>query len=447
MSPASAPPHAPAQPLDFFLTQLDKGVGASRRLRWPRVMVYSAALLFGGLVYWTFWARVDQVVHTQGRIIPSAHQQLVQHLEGGIVSKVYVREGMSVKAGDPLVAVSDLQANSSRGEKAARQAGLAARAARLQAEAEGQSRYTPPSGLDANDPAVRAEADAFVARANKVAQSSKVLEEQAEQRRQEAAEAAVRAKGLRAELEVARAQQTLAQNLVARNAGSQSELLDARSRVERMSTQLAESEAAQPRLAAAAAELRARVSEVKAQFRSEARTALSDTRVELRRMEEDIKTEDDRVRRTVVTAPVAGVVNRLVANTVGGVVKPGETLVELTPEGEAVVIESRATPSERGSLQVGLPTRIKVAAFDYTVYGTLKAKVREISADSLLDERGERYFRVTAVVDPDSVRHFGQALGPGMTVSADMVTGQRTVLQYLLSPVRGLFSNALRDRK
>jgi adhesin transport system membrane fusion protein len=434
-------------PVDLLLSYFDNTLGQTRRLRRPRALIYAVAAVMASLLLWTTLARVDLVVHTQGRIVPSGKQQLVQHLEGGILSKVFVHEGDAVTAGQPLVAVSDLAANSSRAEKGARQSGLAARVARLDAEASGAPRFQPPAGTSLDDPAVRAEADAFAARAAKLAQSTQVLVEQATQRRQEAAEAAARGKGLRAELEVARSQLGLVQNMVSRNAGSQSELLDARGRVERLTTQIAETEASLPRLAAAAAELTARQAEAVAQFRSEARTALSDARVELRRLDEDLKTENDRVRRTVLTAPVAGIVNKLASNTVGGVVKPGETLLELTPQDDALVIESRASPAERGTLRVGLPTRVKVAAFDYTTYGTLEARVTEISADSLVDERGERYFRVVATVDPASARRFGQPLGPGMSVSADVVTGRRTVLQYLLSPIRGLADTALRDRK
>jgi len=437
----------PSPSIDWLLAGFDNTLGQSRRLRRPRAVIWTGAVCVAAAATWAVFAPVDQVVHTQGRIVPSARQQLVQHLEGGIVSKVYVREGDVVTVGDPLVAVSDLAANSSRGEKAARMSGLRARVARLEAEAAGSPRFTPPPELSLADPAVRAEAEAFGARTAKLVQTTRVLEEQASQRRQEAAEAEARAKGLRAELDVARAQLALVQQMVSRNAGSQTELLDARSKVERMTTQIAETEASRPRLAAAAAELLARIAETSAQFRSEARTALSDSRVELRRMLEDIKTEDDRVRRTVVASPASGTVNKLFANTVGGVVKPGETLLELTPADEAVVIEAHASPAERGSLRAGLPVRVRVAAFDYTVYGTLDAQVSEISADSLADERGERYFRVTAAVSPESLRRFGQPLGPGMTVSADLVTGQRTVLQYLLSPVRGLAATALRDRK
>lgn len=434
-------------PVDLLLSYFDNTLGQTRRLRRPRALIYATTAVIAALVLWTALANVDLVVHTQGRIVPSGKQQLVQHLEGGILSKVYVREGDSVTAGQPLVAVSDLQANSSRAEKGARLSGMAARVARLDAEASGAPRFQPPAGADANDPAVRAESDSFAARTAKLAQTTRVLDEQATQRRQEAAEAAARGKGLRAELEVARSQLSLVQNMVNRNAGSQSELLDARGRVERLTTQIAESEASLPRLAAAAAELAARKAEVVAQFHSEARTALSDARVELRRLEEDIKTENDRVRRTVLTAPVAGVVNKLASNTVGGVVKPGETLLELTPQDEALVVETRASPAERGTLRVGLPTRVKVAAFDYTAHGTLEARVTEISADSLVDERGERYFRVMSAVDPASAKRFAQPLGPGMSVSADVVTGRRTVLQYLLSPIRGMADTALRDRK
>jgi membrane fusion protein, adhesin transport system len=443
----TTPPTSTAAPVDLLLSCFDSTLGQGRRLRRPRALIYAVSGLTLALLVWTALARVDLVVHTQGRIVPSGRQQLVQHLEGGILSKVFVHEGDAVTAGQPLVAVSDLQASSSRGEKGARMAGLAARVARLDAEASGAARFQPPAGTAASDPAVQAESEAFAARAAKLAQTTRVLQEQATQRRQEAAEASARVKGLRAELEVARSQLSLVQNMVARNAGSQSELLDARGRVERLTTQIAEAEASLPRLAAAAAELSARQAETVAQFRSEARTALSDARVEQRRLEQDIKTEDDRVRRTVLTAPVSGVVNKLSSNTVGGVVKPGETLLELTPQDDALVIETRASPAERGTLRVGLPTRVKVAAFDYTAYGTLDARVTEISADSLVDERGERYFRVMAAVDPASVRRFGQPLGPGMSVSADVVTGRRTVLQYLLSPIRGMADTALRDRK
>jgi adhesin transport system membrane fusion protein len=153
--------------------------------------------------------------------------------------------------------------------------------------------------------------------------------------------------------------------------------------------------------------------------------------VELQRLEHDLGADADRVRRIDVAAPVAGTVNKLLVNTVGGVVRPGETLVELTPRDSGLQIEARVSPAERGPLQLDQRTVIKVMAFDYTRYGTLEGRITEMSPDSLTDERGERYFRVAITVDPASLQAFGKPITPGMTVTADAVTGQRTVAQAL----------------
>jgi len=450
LSTAIDPPKtAAAKPLalELLAAHFDASLGLQRRLRLPRAVVYGTFVLSALTLTWMALAKVDRVVHTQGRTIPSGKQQLVQHFEGGIVSKVYVHEGEQVEPGQSLVAVSDLQATSTRGERRARLNGLMARGARLQAEADGAGRFSAPPGMPADAPELRNENQAFQARQARLAQSLRIINEQLVQKRQEAAEQEVRYKGLGTELETARQMMTLVTNMLAKNAGSQLELLDAKAKVERLSTQMREAEAAVPRLKSAVLELQARLSETEAQFRSESRTALADTRVELQRLQQELSADDDRVKRTVVVAPVSGRVNKLLFNTVGGVVKPGDTLLELTPDAEALVVEARVAPQERGALQVGQKAIVKVAAFDYTVFGTLAGRVADISPDSLADERGERYFRVSVTVDPQSYRDFGQVVTPGMTVVADAVTGQRTVLQYLLSPIRGLSATAFRDRK
>jgi membrane fusion protein, adhesin transport system len=446
-------PTLPATPADtphamaLLQAHFDGSLGLQRQLRWPRAIAYGGALITAAMVAWMALAQVDRVVHTAGRVVPSGKQQLVQHLEGGIVSKVFVREGDRVEKGQSLIAVSDLLANSSLGEKRARLEGLSARAARLQAEADGAARFVTPAGAGAASPEMRNQSDAFDARTSRLQQSLRVIEEQQAQKRQEANEQDARRKGLAAELDVARQQLNLVQTMLAKNAASQLELLDARARVERLGTQIREAETAIPRLQAAAQELQARAGETRAMFRSESRTALADTRVEMQRLQQEIGADHDRVRRTDIVAPVAGVVNKLLFNTVGGVVKPGDTLMELTPVDDVLVVETRVAPAERGALQTGQTAIVKVAAYDFTAFGTLRGLVSEISADSLVDERGERYFRVGVTVDPASLRQFGKPVTPGMTITADAVTGQRTVLQYLLSPIRGMAATALRDPK
>ncbi|MFG6448759.1 HlyD family type I secretion periplasmic adaptor subunit [Roseateles sp. BYS180W] len=441
----SSPPQSNAG-LELLAQHLDENLGLQRRLIKPRVFIYAAGAVLTALLAWAALADIDRVVHTQGRIIPSGKQQLVQHLEGGIVQQVFVREGDVVRKGQPLIAVSAMQANSTLGEKRARLQGLSARIARLQAEADGSAKLTHAANTPVNSDMTE-QADAFDARVSKLQLSLRVMDEQIGQKRQEAAEQEARRQGLRSELDVARQQLNLVQGLLSRNAASQLELLDAKAKVERLATQIRESESAIPRLQLAAAELQARAAELRAQFRSEARTALADARVEQQRLEQEIRADDDRVRRTVMQAPAGGTVNKLLFNTVGGVVKPGDTLLEITPSDSGVLLEARVSPTDRGPLQASQPVVVKVGAFDYTVYGTLRGKISEISADSLVDERGERYFRVTIEVDPADAARFKQPLSPGMTVTADAVTGQRTVLQYLLSPIRGLAATAFRDTK
>jgi membrane fusion protein, adhesin transport system len=444
--PASAAkPVSPA--LALLAAHFDSRIGLERRLRRPRALVYATGTLLLALGVWAAVAPIDRVVHTQGRVVPSSKQQLVQHLEGGIVSKVAVREGDVVTAGQVLMSVSDLLVNSTLGEKNARLDGLLARAARLEAEASGAERFTPGAALASAGDEVKHQMQAFDARMVKLQQTLQIIEEQQTQKRQEATEQEARRKGLTAELDLARQQLALVTGLLAKDAASQLEALEARSRVERLQTQLRETESSLPRLQAAAQELQHRSAEVVAQFRSEARTALADTRVELQRLQKELGADSDRLRRTDITAPVAGTVNKLFYNTVGGVVKPGDTLMEITPSDAALVLETRVSPAERGALELQQKAIVKVAAFDYTMFGTLAGRITEISPDSLPDERGERYFRVAISVDPDSVRQYGQALTPGMTVTADAVTGQRTVLQYLLSPIRGMATSALRDTK
>lgn len=432
---------------DFILQQFDEDLGAARRLRLPRLLIYGCTLITCSILFWASIAEVDQVVRATGRAIPAGKPQIVQHFEGGMVSKLYVREGQFVKVGQPMVAVSDLLANSSRGEKRARLNGLLAKSARLMAESEGAFNFTVPASLSKAAPEVLTETAVFEARRARLKQTVNVYEEQLAQKRQESIEMRARSSGLSAELDVARKQLALVSKLVSNKAGSQLELLEQQSRVERLSTQMRETEASLPRLSSAASELTAKIAETHANYRSEARSLQADTQIELGRLQQELQGDDDRVRRTVVVAPVSGTVNKLMVNTLGGVVRPGDPLVELTPSDESVVIEARVLPADRGALKALDRAVVRVAAFDYTVFGTLAAVVNDISPDTLVDERGERFFRVVVIVDPSSYKNFGQIISPGMTATADVVIGHRTVMQYLLSPIRGIASSSFRERK
>ena len=409
----------------------------------PRTLFVWVAVLTGVLMLvWAAVAEVDVIVRTEGRIVPAGKSQIVQHLEGGIVRRILVQEGEVVKAGQPLMELSDIQARANLDQERSKSDALRGREARLLAESSGAGSIGFPK--DMLDGEVRvAETTAFQARRARVAEEVQVLRDQSAQKRGEIAEAENRRHHLTAELEVARQQYQVIEGLRRNGAASNLELLDSQSKVQRLSSQIAETEAAIPRLRAAMAETESRIGEVWARYRAEASSDLTQVRAELEKTGLEIGSSRDRLDRNQVRAPVSGFINRLAVTTVGGVVKPGEVLMEITPDDKGVLVEAKARPNDRANLRSGLAARVRLGAYDYATYGTLAGRVTEVSADTLQDEREGRYYRV--MIKAVSEGHQGMAIVPGMTAVADIVVGKRTVLSYVLSPLLRFRDGAFRD--
>ena len=445
--PASGPP-AGKKPLPpRARLRRSRGLGQQDRLDMPRAVIWSVVAVVLLALAWMAWAEIDRVVRAGGRLVPSQRAQMVQHLEGGIVSGIRVREGQIVERGAELILISDVQAQSLLGERTVRVNALRAQVARLKAEAEGTAvREAAPGGPGADADAER-ERLVAAARRERMERTVQVLREQLDQRQQEIREAQARREGLSKESAIAAQQLALVKDMMARQAASRLELLEAQGRAERFDTQIREIDASIPKSRAAIRELESRIAEATAQFRSEARTKLAEAQVELSRLEEEISAGQDRLTRTAVRAPSRGVVNRVFTTTLGGVVRPGDPVVEITPLDDDITLEAMILPQERAEVVPGLPAVVRVSAYDYAIYGTLQGQVQEVSADTLADERGNRFYRVRVAVPADTVRRFGQDLTPGMTATADIVLGQRTVLQYVISPMTRFLSGELQDRK
>jgi adhesin transport system membrane fusion protein len=411
----------------------------------PRLLIILALSLLVLSVIWMALAPVDRVVHAEGRVVPAGKAQTVQHLEGGIVSSMIVHEGSLVRKGDLLVVIGDTRADSQLGERKVKIAALQARAARLRAEADGAGKPVFKLGAEHDIATQAAEQALFAARRQKLAQETEVFQEQIRQKTAEISESESRRKSLGAELEIARHQLSIITELIAKNAASKMELLEAQGRVQRLLTQIGEAESALPRLRSAISEAEAKRGEALARFRSEARSELSTTQMDIDSAGEGLRAESDRVTRTDIRAPVNGIVNRIYINTIGGVVKAGEPIMELTPTDERVVIEAQVRPNDRAELRPGLTVNIKVGAYDFGIYGTLRGRLTEVSADTLSDERGNRYYRVELEVDAIPSSYRDNPIMPGMPVTADIVTGRRTVLQYVLSPLNRFSYDAFRE--
>lgn len=417
---------------------LDGRLEAWRRMERPRLFVLAVGLTLAGLAVWAANARVDRVIRAEGRVIPANRSQVIQHLEGGIVSAIHTREGSLVRAGDVLLTISDMGAGSRLGELQVKMAGIRAKIDRLRAESDDKELS---GGKEKPEQSSRASAETqlFLERQNKMRHEVQVLREQANQKRAELQELEMRQVSIAQELDIARNQLQIMTGLAAKNAASQLEVLDNKGKVQKFVTESRNIDGEIPKIKATLGEIEAKIRVAQAQFRSDARTDLTTAMVELDRMLEEERAEKDRVARTEIRAPVAGVVNRLYVNTLGGVVRAGDAVMEITPLDGAIVIEARVDPSQRGELVIGLPARARITAHDFGVYGTLPGKLIEISADTVNEDHAtnqpQSYYRVQVEIDTQKYREKNLPILPGMTASADIVIGRRTVLQYLFSPL------------
>ena len=415
-----------------------------RRLESPRTFLVGLVGLIGFLLLWAAVAQIDQVVRVEGKIIPAGRSQQIQHLEGGLIASIDTKEGSSVKRGDLLLTIDDTMAGASLTEAQIKLNNQRARAIRLEAETKNKSSLDFPSDLNGL-PTVEAERSLFVSRISKLGQEISVHQNAIRQRSADIKEAEQRHDRLVSEITTAQQRLEMAENMASHGAASKMEVLDARSREQRLKTEIGEAESLIPKLKAAIAEEQSRIEAGRAEFSSQAHDELVLALGEIDRLKQNITAAADRLKRTEIRAPVDGVINRIAVNTVGGVVKPGENLVELIPNTDAVLIEAKARPRDRGYLRVGLDAEIRISAYDTSALGLLTGRVTEVSADSIQEVRGEPFYQVNILVKSIPHSYTERAIVPGMTVTADIVTGRRTVLAYLLSPLLKFTYTMFRD--
>ena len=406
------------------------------------LLLFSSISIF----LWAWIAEVDVIVRTEGQIIPAGKSQIVQHLEGGIVEKILIQEGEVVVAGQPLMELSDVQNRSNLEQEQSKLDALRGREARLLAELNGNESINFPKELKDPD-VIKVETAAWQARRAQLAEEVKVLQALSAQKKSELAEINSKQKNLLAELVLAKKKNNVIEGLRKNNAASELEVIDSQVRIQQLKSEIDETTNTVPRLEAAKSEAESRVKEASARFRAEASAALTQVREELETLSRGIGTSVDRLARSIVRSPVAGLINKLNITTIGAVVRPSEILMEITPSDQRIVIETRSNPDDRAHLRRGLSARVRVGAYDYATYGTFEGHVTDVSADTLTDERGIRYYRVNVEVDVSTltsrVRQPG-VLMPGMAASADISVGKRTILSYILSPLMEFRDGAFR---
>lgn len=430
-------------------------VSAAAHNRGHRFAYILSTLTFAFLVLFLIWAHfavLDEVTRGQGTVISSSKNQVIQNLEGGILSEILVHEGDRVNKGDILVRIDNTAAQTSYEDAKGKADTLRATIARLEAEAKGAGTINFPPDLRKNAPkAVADQLALFNARRDQLRAQVSVLEAQVRQRNGEIAELNGKRAQLESGLSIARQQQSLLRPLASKNLVPQVEMLNSDRQVSDAQGELSTVRLGIPRLQAAVAEARQRIDELKATRQTEVSDDLNKARADLESVQQTMRAGKDRVVRTEVRAPMRGIVKQIKINTIGGVLQPGEDIMEIVPLDDTLLIEARINPSDVAFLHPDQKAKIKITAYDFSIYGGLDATLEQISADTIQDKdsrEGKSFYRVYLRTKQTALHHNGETLPimPGMTANVEILTGKKSVLDYLLKPILKARDQALRER-
>ncbi len=421
--------------------------GGINRLGW--IVSTLVVVFLGGFVLWASQATLEEVTRGDGRVIPSQRVQVIQNLEGGIVSEILVRDGQIVERDAVLVRIANTAAEADLQGSRAQSATLRAAIARLEAETNGRTTPSFPADLLAEAPGLaESERHLLRTRAQQVDAQLAVIRDQIDQRRNEIGELEGRIVSLERARVLAESELAIIAPLVRSGSGARIELVRIQQRINDVQGQLTASELALPRAHSALGEAQKRLEERSATFRSEANGELNLKRGQLSALNEKIQADQDRVTRTEVRSPVRGTLKELKVSTVGGVIRPGQDILEIVPLEDSLLVEAQIRPADIAFIRPGQPAIVKVSAYDFAIYGGLKAELEQISADTIQDERGERWFRVRLRTEKAYLGTDAKKLPiiPGMTAGVEILTGRKTVLDYLLKPILKARDRALRER-
>jgi membrane fusion protein, adhesin transport system len=428
-------------------------VRAAAELRVPRtsrmLLLATSAMLLTALV-WAHFAVLDEVKRGDGRVVPSQQIQVVQSLEGGIVEAILVREGAIVQKGELLVRINDTNFASQLGEVRERRGAMAARVARLEAEAQGRDTLTFSDELISRAPnAVAAEANVFQAHKLKLAQDIEVKT----QHQRELDEYGTPETKLSEGLALFNREANLTRNLFQQKVVPEIEMIRVDRQIADMRGQLEVVKVSKSKASAAIQESESRMTGARAAFRAQADDDLAKSKGDLAVLDENIKSAQDKVSRAELRAPVYGIVNKLNVTTVGAVMQPAASLMEIVPLDDTLLVEGRIRPQDIAFIRQDQDAVVKFSAYDSNVYGSLKGKVERISADTISEEKptrekNEMFYRVMVRTDRNHLGTTDHPLPiiPGMVATVEVLTGQKTVLDYLIKPARMLRDEALREK-
>ena len=368
-------------------------------MRGPSIIIWLVAATLAVFIGWAAFAWIDEIVRADGEVVSSSRPQIIQNLEGGILSEMLVSQGDTVQPGQVLATLYATRFQTAVDDLQEQIDALEVRRLRLEAEVAGAFDFDVAADLAARQPEMVASEQALL----NARQSDYVS----------------RTQGARNVLAQAAKERELLENLLERKIVSLIEVTRARK---------------------AHGDAEIKYNEIVTQAELERAGQYSDTLKEIATLRQNLKVAQDQLERTIIKSPMRGVVNNLSITTIGGVVRPGEEIFQIIPLDEELFVEALVRPEDIANIKRGQDATIKLSAYDYTIYGSLKGQVKFISADTFKDDRkpdGDPHYKVTLQVDLANLndRQAYIEIRPGMQAQVELNTGEKTVLQYLLKPL------------
>lgn len=402
---------------------------------------------FAAAIYWAWHARLDEVVRGTGRVIPSTQIKTIQNLEGGILSKVLVKEGQKVKKGQILVHLDKIAFHASVEEKLAEKKALEASIARLIAEQTGKKIRFPNDLIHSNPELVAREKALMASRAEKLKADMKIQTQAQEKSKLDIKEKISQIHHLEIDLKIAREKYDILKPLVEKQSASKLELLDLERQINQLKSKIADNKNQIPKSQAAIQTAESKKESLKKNFASSVLNDLTTNKNQLAQLEQVLPAVQDRLKRTEVTSPVAGLVKRIFVHTIGGVVGSAEPLMEIVPEKDELLVEAKILPKDIAFIHPGQTVKVKFTAYDFSIYGGIDGILEHISADAIISEEGYSFFLIRVKLDENHIRYQDSQLPiiTGMDCQVDILSGSKTVMDYLLKPILKARQTALQE--
>jgi len=386
---------------------------------------------------WSYFAEIDELTRGQGKVVPYGDNQVVQNLEGGIVESIDIRVGDTVDVQQTLVKIKNTKSLSTFETNELKTEALKAKAIRLEAESTGKKFPTIKTDNPAFKELLNNERKLYNANKKEIISSDKVVVHQIEKEKHDVKETQKRIEHLKMSLSFVEEEVAMTEPMVIEGIKSKVDFLKLKREANELERDLDSAILTLPKLQSSINELRQKRKEIQLNFRQEANKELNDFLSEIQQLERGLSALGDEVSRTVVRSPVHGTIQKLYIHTVGGVIKPGEDLVEIVPITSNLLLEVKIKPSDIAFIYPGQKAIVKISAYDFAIYGALVGEVVSISPDTITDEKDDTYYVIHIKTDKNYLgsEKDPHNISPGMTCSVDIATGKKSVLNYILKPI------------